>query len=544
MKRPLVSVALLACSLALVLAATALPRGSATGGIREGGTFRVAFAGTFDGVDPALSNLDTSGAVLHATCAKLLNYPDRPPPAGLRAVPEVAARHPRVSGGGKVYTFTLRRGFRFSNGARLDARSFAHQISRILTLESDGVRYVRDIVGADDVLAGRASTPAGVLARGYRLVIRLTRPVADFPARLAMRFFCAVPPGLPADPEGARAYPGAGPYYVADYRPGRRVVLRRNRFYRGTRPQHVDSFVVDLGLTPTEVIDRIERGAADWGHFAAGISSERIRRLVQRYRINRSRLFRVPSPDLQFFVLNTSRPLFRNNVRLRRAINFAVDRQALARELGYLEGRPTDQYLPIGLPGFRDARIYPLTRPNVTRARALARNRLRGGKAVLYTCNQGRCLTQAQIVRDNLARIGLEVEIKAFPFRLLFAKVFTRNEPFDIAWTPGLVPDYSDPYAVLNVLLDGRLIGRPETQNVAYFDSPGFNRRLDRASRLSGAARYRAYGNLDVALARDAAPLVAYAVRTTTTFVSRRLDPRCRVLRPELDLAAVCLKRG
>ena len=50
------------------------------------------------------------------------------------------------------------------------------------------------------------------------------------------------------------------------------------------------------------------------------------------------------------FVLNTSGPLFRNNVKLRQAVNFAVDRKALTRELGALAGTPTDQYLP-GLQG-------------------------------------------------------------------------------------------------------------------------------------------------------------------------------------------------
>ena len=43
-------------------------------------------------------------------------------------------------------------------------------------------------------------------------------------------------------------FPGAGPYYVAEYRPLERVVIRRNRFYGGNRPHHVDGFHVDLRL--------------------------------------------------------------------------------------------------------------------------------------------------------------------------------------------------------------------------------------------------------------------------------------------------------
>ena len=58
----------------------------------------------------------------------------------------------------------------------------------------------------------------------------------------------------------------AGPYYVAEYRAGQRVVIRRNRFYRGTRPHHVDGFDVDLTAAAfPAVVDRIERGEADLG---------------------------------------------------------------------------------------------------------------------------------------------------------------------------------------------------------------------------------------------------------------------------------------
>jgi hypothetical protein len=98
-------------------------------------------------------------------------------------------------------------------------------------MSSPTAQFLREIVGADAVLAGKASHAAGVVARGHRLTVRLTRPVPDFPARTTM--LCAVPPTLPNDPEGLETIPAAGPYYVADYRPRVRVILRRNRFYGG-----------------------------------------------------------------------------------------------------------------------------------------------------------------------------------------------------------------------------------------------------------------------------------------------------------------------
>src|SRR5204862_3807493 len=125
---------------------------------------------------------------------------------------------------------------------------------------------------------------AGVPARGSTLTVRFIRPVSDFPARATMPFFCAVPPGLPADPEGVAAFPSAGPYFVSEYRPGERAVIERNRFYGGKRPHHADRFVVDLQATShTDVLDRIERGAADWGTAAPPDYSDPGRRLAAKY---------------------------------------------------------------------------------------------------------------------------------------------------------------------------------------------------------------------------------------------------------------------
>jgi oligopeptide transport system substrate-binding protein len=534
----ILAAAMVAVGVAFGAAAYALPGGgSGLRQVRDGGSFQISQWGSVRYVDPALSYATAEWPLLEATCAKLMNYPDKPLPAGLRAVPEVSVGYPRISKDGKTYTFILRRAFRFSNGANLTARSFAREIERLLDprMKSPAVDsgYVQDIVGADDVLAGRTASPSGVVARGNRLVIRLEHRVPDFAARLAMPFFCAVPPGLPANPEGVGGYASAGPYYVADFRPGQRVVLRRNRYYGGKRPHHVDRFVVDnTPLTSAEMVRRIERGEADWGWMDLRARQERGRALVQKYGVNRSRLFIRPSATLRFFVLNTERPLFRGNVRLRRAVNYAVNRVALARAHGHRTERPTDQYLPIGFPGFRNAHIYPL-QGDVRRARALARGRLRGGKVVLYTVDSPLGLSTAQIVKRNLARIGLGVEIKAFSLQALFGKLFAPGEPFDLALTPGYGADYGDPSTFINVDFPG--------WKWARFDSAKYNRLMARASRLSGAKRYRAYGDLDVALARDAAPLIAYATDNEWTFVSRRVG--CKILNPGLDLAAVCLKQ-
>jgi peptide/nickel transport system substrate-binding protein len=537
-----VCLALLALGAGLI--GLAAGRGTAGSEMRTGGTFRISMFPQFlDYVDPALSYTPSGWALLDPVCARLMTYPDKPPPEGFRIVPEVAASYPRVSHDWKTYTFTLRSGFRFSDGAPVRASAFARAINRTLApgMNSPGAQYTREIVGAEGVLAGRRSAAAGVVARGKTLVVRFTRPVHDFAAQTTMPFFCAVPPMLPADPEGVGAFPAAGPYYIAEYRPGQGVVIRRNRFYSGTRPHRVDGFLVDLTADSVgEVLDRVERGEADWGFTPAPFAADPERGLAAKYGINMSRFFVKPALEVRGYALNMSRPLFRNNPRLRRAVNFAIDRPAVRRAFagGALSATLTDQYLPPALRAFRNARIYPLNDPDLRTARSLARGNTRGGKAVLYTIDLPPPLAAAQVVRQNLARIGLDVEVKGIPRPAYFARIAAAGEPFDIAYDPWAA-DYADPYSFVNLQFDGRFIG---TTNVPRFNSPRYNRLMRQAARLQGPARDRAYGRLDVRLARDVAPMVAFANFNELTLVSKRVDLRCVVLRPGLDLTAVCLK--
>jgi peptide/nickel transport system substrate-binding protein len=492
--------------------------------VRKGGTFQIVFAASeFDSIDPALSYTVPSGSLLETTCARLMRHSDTPP---FRLVSEVAAGFPKVSRDGTRHTFTVRSGFRFSDGTAVQASAFARAIQRTLApgVQSPGAQYTQDIVGAAAFRAGRTTTLAGVTASGNRLVVRFTRPVPDFAARMSQLFFCAVPPGLPADPEGVRSFPAAGPYYVADYRPGQRVELRRNRYYRGSRVHHLDRFLVDLGAdSHQEVIARIEQGRADWGWVPPPVYFAEFRRLARTYGLNKSQFFVTPGLAFRSFAFNTSRPLFRNNPRLRRAVNFAIDRGALRRATGGAGvSRLTDQYLPPEMPGFVDARIYPLERPDLRRARALARGHTRGRKAVLYTFDVPLNLSLAQIVKRNLAQIGLEVDVKGIPVPAYGSRVTRRGAAFDLAFLPW-APDYLDPYGYLNVFFEGRFVGDANFANFAHFDSPQYDRLLGRASRLRGSARYREYGKLDVQLARDAAPLVAVDFLNDPTLVSRRV---------------------
>jgi peptide/nickel transport system substrate-binding protein len=534
MTRRAVGLIVLASALVITQLSPAAPR--------SGGTFLVDEPATYiDSIDAAQASL-AGDFFLPTVCASLLVLPDKPLPAGYRPAPDLAAGLPKVSRDGKTYVFKVRRGLRFSTGAPVRAADVAYTINRFLnpTLRSPSSQVFAEIAGADDVLAGKAKTASGIRAAGNRLTIRLTHADGGFLDAAALSL-CVLPAGLPTEPGGLTApVPSAAPYFISEYVPGQRLVLTRNRFYRGSRPHHIDRFVFNLTVGDSQALDDVLTGKADFAWVPNTSFASRAADFAQRFGVNKQRFFVKPATFLRLFVLNASRPLLRNNTPLRRAINVAIDRPALIRQVAPYSGTPVDHYLLPVMPGYRHTHVYPLRRPNVVRARALARGHTRSGKLVLYVPARPAATAQAQIVKQDLKAIGLDVRVETFPAGAgYFQKLANRKEPFDMAWI-GWQTVFPDPGAFLDQLFDGRAIGKPGNANYSYFNSPKWNRALYRALRLSGNTRYRAYGRLDVDLAREEAPAVAYSVDNALTFVSSRTH--CVIANPYLDLAAICLK--
>jgi YVTN family beta-propeller protein len=479
--------------------------------------------------------------IQYATCAKLVNYPDSAAPAGSRLIPEAAESLPTRSADGKTYTFTIRQGCRFSppSNEPVTAQTFKYTIERNLSKKMSGgdPGSLGDVVGARTYSSGSTSHIAGIVARRNTLTIRLVAPVPDLLSRLEQAS-CAVPLGTPLDPS-LRLIPSAGPYYVASETPGQAVVLLHNPNYKGNRPHRLERIELTLGVSRQKAVAQIESGATDFA--TDGVPRSDAHELAAQYgpgsvetKKGRQQYFVDPVPEVDFLVLNTHRPLFRD-VRLRKAVNYAIDRRALVRlgsPFAQRSSRPADQYLPPGVPGFRDVRIYPLT-PNVVAARRLA-----GGKkrvAVLYTCNDSNCKRIALLVKANLKAIGIVVQVKTFNGNAYFQRLGRAGEPYDLA-VMGWLADRLDPSDFLNVLLEGDVL--------PTFDDAAYDRRLAAVANLSGPRRYIAYATLDTELARDAAPWVAFSNSVDHDFFSARMG--CQVYQPiyGVDLAALCIKKS
>jgi peptide/nickel transport system substrate-binding protein len=497
---------------------------------RESARGGVAFVngGDIDWIDPAMGFLSFGWQIEYVTCAQLVNYPDSATPSAPQ--PEVA-KTVEISSDGLTYTFKLRGGYRFSppSNAPVTADAFKRALERVRdpAMGSPGAKYFRDV--------------ASVTSDGdKRLEIRLARPAGDFLARLAMPFMCAVPPETPALPQFT-PIPSAGPYYISGYTQGSRLVLSRNPNYHGPRPSNLDQILYELNVAQQQSLQQVKDGTADYA--AGGVPPEAYVQIAQELP---TQFFVNPIASLRYIAMNTSRPLFSTRAA-RQAVNLALDRPALIATAGAFSGKPTDQYIPPTVPGFRDESIYPLDGPSaadLARANALVDQAgIRGQTAVFYTNNRPPALAAAQLVKDQLSRIGLVVDIHAFPRAEQIAREGTRGEPFDMT-AEGWINDYYDPFDTLNVFLDGTTIEPSNNGDISYFNDPVYNAQLQAAAQLTGPDRYTTYGNLDVKLARDEAPLAAIGTFNNRDFFSERMGCQTFVPPYGIDLATLCIKGG
>jgi peptide/nickel transport system substrate-binding protein len=471
-----------------------------------------------DHLDPSLAYGTISWQIEYATALKLYNYPDKPAPAGSRIQPEAATGFPVISNDGKTYRITVRKGFRFSDGKPVTAANFAFAINRALSpvMQSPVVPFIGDIVGAKAVLDKKAKTASGVVAKGNTLTIRLAHPDGGLLAKLGMMFFQALETNLPLDPKGVDTYPSAGPYYIASRQIGRSIVLKTNPFYTGSRPRNVDEFVIAVNTNINQSLLQVKANQIDYD--MGGLPSSAHAALAKQFGINKSQYRVNPLVETDYVALNTSRPTF-SSLAMRKAANFAVDRSAMLRTFGAFAGQLTDQILPPGMGGYRDAKIYPLRSPDYAKAKSFAGDRC--GKINVWSTSDAVGQNQAQVLRSNFGRIGCDVTVKVFQGFQIFAAAGTKGAAFDAA-IAGWAQDYPDPYDFIDVLLNGNNIQTSNNNNLAYMNDPTLNKKLAAANKLVGAARYKAYGNLDIEITKNYAPWVSVDNRNVREFISKR----------------------
>ena len=442
-------------------------------------------------LDPALSTDVPTGRVVGYVFDGLVRFtPDA------RVEPGLAERW-EVSPDGRVYTFHLRRGVAFHDGAPFVARQVVRSFERVLDPRTRGGRpnTLYPIRGAREFADGKARGVAGLAApNDSTAVITLSEPLAIFPKLLAMPVAAVVPDSLPAN-FGERPV-GTGPWKLVEWKHDDYLRFAANKSYWGGAPK-ADSLVARIIPEPSTAVAEFDVGNVDVLQVPEGETRD-WDQTDERKAVLQS------APALRFvhIAINTTRgPL--KDARVRQAINHAVDVNAVLAQLFAGRGRRAAGVVPPALAGadtLRAAYAYDPARAKQLLAQAGHPN---GIDVELWTSQTPIYVRLAETVQGYLAQANIRAKIVQRDASS--AREAARKGETDL-FIRDWWADYPDAENFLVPLL--ATASKGPGGNYSYYASPQFDALLDRARReQDDAARAALYRQAD-SLAFADAPVV------------------------------------
>lgn len=288
-------------------------------------------------LDPAYAVDYSSGFVTSLIHANLV----RCDPEG-QVVPDLAKRW-EVSADGIQYTFHLAGG-RFSNGTAVSADDVVYSLRRLIDPATRSPRWwvLGPVAGAEAVHRRGEWDGLGVEAVDDSTVrIRLDRPTAHFLSLLSMPAAGIVTAGEVSSrgDDYGRMPCGSGPWILSSWRDGDQLLLERNPHFGGAAP-NIEGISLRIIPEPMTRIAEFEVGNLD--------ILEVPRSELERWRSAGVKLMHEEELRVVYIGLNNAKPPF-SNVRVRRALNHAVDVETIIARVLFGAGRKARGTIPPGL---------------------------------------------------------------------------------------------------------------------------------------------------------------------------------------------------
>jgi ABC-type transport system substrate-binding protein/class 3 adenylate cyclase len=476
--------------------------------------------------DPGVAYSADTWNLLSLTNDGLLGFRRAAGIEGTTLVPDLATTIPDPTDGGRTYTFQLRKGIQFSSGDPVIPEDFRGAIERVFeTLDpngeqSGGVPYFSGIVGAKDCMPGNpCDLSSGIVVDNDAGTVsfHLTAPDPDFLFKLTMPFAFVVPAGTPAKLAPDATVPATGPYVIDHYIVGEELVLVRNPHFspRAYRPDGFpDRIVWRLGPRVEPMVAHTLSGRTDL--LIAPVGGQLVDKLATTHA---AQLHLDPMAITHFLILNVQVPPF-NDEGVRQALNYAIDREAIVRDILGARGVVTCQILPQALPGFHPYCPYTSdpsgiwSGPDLAKARKLVD---RSGTAGLQVT------VWFPPPRDRLPE---DVPVANYIVELLKTlgyhprRVGTRLSDAQIALS-GWVTDYPAESGFIRPIL-----GCDSAFNYGRFCDPEIDARMGKAARLATVDPHQSHelwSEIEHDLV-DRAPLVPFANAWFVSLVSQRLE--------------------
>jgi peptide/nickel transport system substrate-binding protein len=502
--------------------------------------FRLAYDTGIDYLDPALSYTVEGWGIMWNVYLPLIGYKHVNGPDGATIVPYLAQALPKVTNGGKTYNFTLRQGVKYSDGTPVKASDFKSSIIRDFKVDSPGVGFFGGIVGSDNAKNGDIS---GITTddKTGKITINLTAPQGDFENILATTFAALVPPNSPAKDMSSTPLPATGPYMIKSYKANKQAIVVRNpnfdaSLFDGNVPKgNPDKMTIDILGDPGVALQRVINGQDDYDFQQP--PPDRLSSIQSKY-ANQIKVY-TPANTYYFFMNNKVPPF--DNLKVRQAVNYAIDRTALVRVYGGL-GQPTENVLPPTYPSYKKHDLYPF---NLAKAKQLvAASGDKGMSVTVWNHDRGNDPKATAYLVDQLNKIGFKAKEKIINSAVYWTTVGNQATKAQIGFADWF-QDYPHPLDWFDVLLNGDRITQTHNNNYGNFDDASVNAQIDSLKKqpsLTSSVNAQ-WAKLDNTI-MEQAPWAPFMNRQFIDFFNSDIDLSCYVQHVlyQFDFATICHK--
>lgn len=326
--------------------------------------------------------------------AELLIYDTliRPAKNGSDLEPGLAEKW-TVAPDGKEYVFTLRDA-KFADGSPVTANDVIFSLKRAAGEKSDWARFFKPITQYEAVDA-------------HTVRMKLEKPFTPMLNNLALFSGSILPQALvEKDPEGFFAHPiGSGPFVLKEWRKGDRMIFSKNAHYWQSGKPGVDTAEVQVIGEDNSRVLKLQAGELD---AAISIPFNQISQLKgnQDLKVGVADVFRI-----ELVQLNTTKKPF-DDVRVRQALNYAVDKDGIIQSVLFGNAKPAVSALPVMRYHNTDLTPYPF---DAAKAKALLADAgLPNGfsTSMLIPAGDATYRSVGTVIQDNLQKIGVKVDLQ------------------------------------------------------------------------------------------------------------------------------------
>ena len=398
-------------------------------------------------LDPAASNEALSSSYITQIFSGLLKLDNN-----LEPVPDIAASMPTVSTNGLTYTFHLRTDVKFSDGTPVTANDFQYSWNRAAnpaTNSPTAATYLGDIVGVNDVLAGKATQISGVkVIDNYALQVTINAPESyffynfTFPAS-----FVVEKSNVNSGTNWWKTPIGTGPFTVQEWKQDTDFILARNDLYYGDKAKIAE---VDMVLNSTSSdMDLFETGQIDLTSPVTAYYDKIMDQSGPFYQD----LSISPSLSVDYIGFNCKEAPF-DDANIRKAFSMAINKDTIISLTYRNMAQKAEGILPTGIPGYNNNLVG--LDFNVSEAQSLIKASKYGSITNLPPITltiEGEGGSAGQLIQALVYQwkqnLGVDVQVRELNPEVFYAEL---PQEVDQMYSSGWIADYPYPQDFLDIL--------------------------------------------------------------------------------------------